>query len=755
MGDDRHGQAPRPGDRAPWERYPTADYPERDGSQTSRRSRHTDSADESGNAPLTVQDLVQKVDSERGGRRRRAEGGTRPARRAETAPAHPTERGQRQPDSATRPSGAPAHSPDAATRQSERTPRPASSAQRPDQPPKAASQAPARTSGNPSATGAAPARSATGRQRTTGRSAVVDDIAGTPGGGLAAAAKRRGGAKKSARRVERPEEVTDVMAPVGAEPDEADGGDWPTTDKSKASPKSVGSPALSRLAASKQRRLRRLRTAGRASAAVIAVLVLIITGGGWSYIRSTGDGLTKVASGIDENPHDVVDANLQLGDENFLVVGTDTRAGLNGKLGAGTLADAEGARADTVILVHIPKNRKRVVAVSFPRDLDVSRPQCDAWDNDKGEYTKDKVPAGSGAKLNSVYQDGGPACVTNVIRRLTGLRINHVIGIDFAGFQSMVDIVGGVEVCAPKPIEDGILGTVLEKAGKQLVNGETALNYVRARHVYGEERSDYDRINRQQKFMSSLLRGTLSTRVLFNPSKLGEIVDALQKHAWVDETLKPEDLLTLGRSLQKMEAGAVTFLTIPTAGTTSYGNEIPRETDITAIFTAIRNDTPLPGEQTAEAATPSTSTAPPAPPTYTAVDPDSVSVQVSNGSDIQGRALQVANKLGNQGFNIYNTTNYSGGTSQTTKVRFAPGDEAEAATVATAIPGASLEADPDLEGQGIVEVVLGKDFTGTIRTAIPVGDPITNVPTIASTEATTVALPSDLEHINAADETCK
>ncbi|MFD6464087.1 LCP family protein, partial [Streptomyces roseolus] len=140
---------------------------------------------------------------------------------------------------------------------------------------------------------------------------------------------------------------------------------------------------------------------------------------------------------------------------------------------------------------------------------------------------------------------------------------------------------------------------------------------------------------------------------------------------------------TLGRSLQKVEAGAVTFLTIPTAGTTSYGNEIPRETDIKAIFSAIRDDRPLPGEKTAEPV-PSAPTTPPPPPTYTAVDPSTVSLIVSNGSDVQGRALQVANKLGNQGFNIYSTTNYSGGTSQTTKVRFAPGREAEAATVATA-----------------------------------------------------------------------
>ncbi|MEV6274153.1 LCP family protein [Nocardia sp. NPDC051832] len=755
MGDDRHGQAPRPGDRAPWERYPTADNTERDGSSTSRRARHTDTAAESGSAPLTVQDLVQKVDNERGGRRRRAEGGARATRRADTAPAHPAERAHRAPESAPRSTGSVARPSESAGRAAEpaphpsaRSPRSASSAQRPEKATKAMPQTAARTPGNPPATPAGdPARPATARQRTARPSAVVDDIAGTPASGLPAP-------KRKARRPEKPEEVTDVMAPLAeaadAEPaPKRPGKAWPTTGKSKAAPKTVGSPSLSRLAASKQRRTRRLRTSGRVGASLIAVLILLITGGGWSFLRATGDSFTKVATGIGENPHDVVNADEQLGDENYLIVGTDTRAGLNGKMGAGTLDDAEGARADTVMLVHIPKNRKRVVAVSFPRDLDVTRPQCNGWDNDKGDYTKEVFPSAIGDKLNAVYALAGPKCLVNVIRKMTGLSINHFIGIDFAGFESMVDTIGGVEVCSPKPINDGVLGTVLEKGGKQVVNGETALNYVRARHVYGEERSDYDRISRQQRFMASLLRGALSSKVLFDLGKLKNFVNAFKDHTFVDG-VTPDDLLTLGRSLQKMEAGAVTFLTIPTAGTTSYGNEIPRETDIKAIFAAIREDRPLPGEKTAEPATAPSTPAPP--PTYTAVDPDTISLLVSNGSDVQGRALQVSNKLGNQGFNIYNVGTFTGG-SQTTKIRFAPGHEAEAATVASAVPGASLEADSDLKG--IIEVVLGTDFTGTIRTPVPVGDPITNVPTTSVTNATTVALPSDLEHVNAADETCK
>lgn len=73
-----------------------------------------------------------------------------------------------------------------------------------------------------------------------------------------------------------------------------------------------------------------------------------------------------------------------------------------------------------------------------------------------------------------------------VIQKMSGLKIGHFVGMDFAGFERMVDTVGGVNVCSPGPIEDGILGTVLASGGTQMLDGRTALNYVRARHVEAE-----------------------------------------------------------------------------------------------------------------------------------------------------------------------------------------------------------------------------------------------------------------------------
>ncbi|MEV0109623.1 LCP family protein [Nocardia sp. NPDC050799] len=539
--------------------------------------------------------------------------------------------------------------------------------------------------------------------------------------------------------------VTDILDPLDETDSRISGrtdtAGWPTSGP--AAPETIGKPK--RRQAPESKRNRRLRIAGRAGVAFFSVLALLITGGGWSYLRATGNSFTQV-SALAENEDDVIDAHAQLGDENYLIVGTDTRAGANGDIGAGTVEDAEGARADTTMLVHIPKDRSRVVVMSFPRDLDVTRPDCYGFDEEKWDYTEELFDSAMNSKLNAVYALGGPRCLLSTIQRLTGSTINHFIGIDFAGFEQMVNKVDGVEVCVSKPLEDGVLGTIIPEAGRHRIDGATALNYVRARHVYGEERSDYDRINRQQKFLASLLRGALSGKVLLDPGKMNGFIKAFTEATFVDG-VQPNDLLMLGRSLQDLESGAVTFLTVPTAGTTSYGNEIPRTSDIQAIFQAIRDDQPLPGEKTAPAPPPTSEA--PVPPSLTAVDPSTLSLLVSNGSGIAGLASSTASQMANVGFNIYNYDNYTEGNATETKVRYSAGHEAEAATVASAIPGATMQLDESLGS--IVELVLGEDYQQVVNEPTPVGSPITDVP---PTSTSPVELPTDLEHVNAGDDLC-
>ena len=174
------------------------------------------------------------------------------------------------------------------------------------------------------------------------------------------------------------------------------------------------------------------------------------------------------------------------------------------------------------------------------------------------------------------------------------------MAVDFAGFSKMVDALGGVEVCSTTPLEDYELGTVLPNAGRQMVDGHTALQYVRARQVVTETNGDYGRIKRQQLFLSSLLRSMISKEVFFSLSKLNNVVNMFIDDSYVDN-MDTKDLVTLGQSIQGIAAGRITFLTVPTTGyMDEYGNEHLREDDNRAIFDAIINDDPLPEEKNAD-----------------------------------------------------------------------------------------------------------------------------------------------------------
>lgn len=563
---------------------------------------------------------------------------------------------------------------------------------------------------------------------------------------------RPGSRRRASSELPEPDEPTEIIAPITDSTPPPSRAVTPTPPH--AVPEPVGAPtsdrpALTRLAMSRVRRRRRLRMVGRSLVSVIAILAVALTGVVWGYLRSTDQGFLQVAA-LDPDSTDVVDAAGQYGDETYLIVGTDTRTGASGEVGAGTIADAEGARSDTVMLVNIPADRSRVVAVSFPRDLDVTRPECEQFDNDTNTYTGEMFPEAYGDKLNATYALGGPKCLVKTIQKISGLRIGHFVGMDFAGFESMVDEVGGVEVCTAQPLNDYELGNVLPNPGTQRIDGRTALNYVRARNIESEGNGDYGRIKRQQRFLSSLLRSALSNQVLLDPGKLNGFVNAFTSDTFV-ENVKTQDLVTLGRSLQNVDAGAVTFLTIPTTGTNDYGNEIPNDDAIKAIFQAIIDDDPLPGEERQEQ--PETPESPP-PPTapdgpLLAVEPATVSLQVSNASDIAGIAQTASDELATYGFQILTVGNFSGSAGQTV-VRYSQDQEAAAATVASAIPGAAIELAPSLNN--VVEVVLGSNYPGYTQSPTAFGAAIDATQVAGTTES--AALPEDLSFTNAADDTC-
>jgi LCP family protein required for cell wall assembly len=502
--------------------------------------------------------------------------------------------------------------------------------------------------------------------------------------------------------------------------------------------------------------------AGRTATALASVFALAVTGGAWHW-NTSKDSSLKSVSALDPNSTDIVDPAGQVGDENFLIAGVDSRYGDNTDMGAGTTDDAGGIRSDTVMLVNIPASRKRVVAVSFPRDLAITPMLCDAWDPQSGKYgpvydeqTHSYGPAqiDTETKLNSTYAFGGPKCLVKEIQKLSGLSINRFIAVDFVGFAKMVDAVGGVRVCSTTPLQDYELGTVLPRAGWQTLDGRSALNYVRARQVTTEVNGDYGRIKRQQLFLSSLLRSLISNDVFFSPTKLNDVVNAFISNSAVDN-VRTKDLVNLGRSVQGMSAGRVTFLTVPTGQTDSDGNEPLRSEDNRALFDAIINDDPLPGENNLNETTTPTPLASSVPPAdagevvnAVTAEPQAITVHVSNSTGQDGLGASAATELQQHGFRVLTPDNYPDSLASTT-VLFSSGNEQAAATVASVFPDPRIERVAGMDD--VVQVVLGPDFRG-VTAPPPMGS---SVQVHLTHTATSTPLPQDLSVTNAADVSCK
>jgi hypothetical protein len=308
---------------------------------------------------------------------------------------------------------------------------------------------------------------------------------------------------------------------------------------------------------------------------------------------------------------------------------------------------------------------------------------------------------------------------------------------------------------------------VLANAGRQIVDGHTALQYVRARQVTTETNGDYGRIKRQQLFLSSLLRSMISKEVFFSLSKLNNVVNMFINDSFVDN-INTKDLVDLGQSVQGVNAGRITFVTVPTVGyADEYGNEVPRTDDMRALFDAIINDDPLPEEKnpdntpvpgTPESTTSAKPDAAPAPaPEANAelvnavtTNPQDVTVRVSNSTGQDGLASTAATELQSHGFNVTTPDDYPGPLNSTT-VFFSAGNEQAAATVASSFTNPTIER---VSGMGdVVRVVLGSDFY-SVTPPSPSGSPV-QVHVVKSTSSAPTHLPKDLTVTNAADTSCE
>ena len=334
-------------------------------------------------------------------------------------------------------------------------------------------------------------------------------------------------------------------------------------------------------------------TRGIRALTVLSVSVVLVSAFSWLALGQVSGSIKRidVFGKLDSRPEKTSKAL------NYLLVGSDTREGLTKEqmkeLRVGSTKTAAGGRSDTMLLVHISKARDKAMIVSLPRDSLVTIPAHRSSDG-----TKDIAAAKS--KINAAFAWGGAPLLIETVELATNLRIDHYIEVNFAGFAGIVDALGGIEVCTKKDIDDPKSHLVLA-AGVHTLNGIESLKYVRTRGIDGL--GDIGRMQRQQQFMSSVLRKATSTGVLLNPIKLVNFFNAAIATVKTDSGLNESDLLTLAKQLRNLSASNVRTLTVPIDNPNAYadgvGSVVIWDSVLAGeLFQRLRDDLPIVDEVT-------------------------------------------------------------------------------------------------------------------------------------------------------------
>ena len=273
------------------------------------------------------------------------------------------------------------------------------------------------------------------------------------------------------------------------------------------------------------------------------------------------------ASSLDKIP---ASSNVALADTagtNWLLVGSDSREGLTKaeRKELHTGKDEGSQRTDTIMVIHIDDSG-RPTLVSLPRDSYITIPAHIALDGSSVEDRKNKI--------NTAYGKGGTSLLVETVERNTGLHIDHYMEVGFKGIRDITDAVGGVNMCIPADVKDKNSGLNL-KEGCQELNGKEALAYVRMR--YADPKGDLGRVERQQQFLSSVIKKVATPAALLNPIGMWKLVDAGTESVNVGEGDSIMDIGTLARAMRGLSNGQGTLTTVPlsdTDATTAAGSSV-------------------------------------------------------------------------------------------------------------------------------------------------------------------------------------
>src|SRR5690349_7871316 len=359
----------------------------------------------------------------------------------------------------------------------------------------------------------------------------------------------------------------------------------------------------------------------------VAVAAVVVVAGGTlgAYLkyRAVYDSITRVtvpSTALGHRP-----PVYSTTSENILVYGDDTRSGLTPHqqfvLHAG---HDQTNNTDTIMLVHISPGHHGVTAVSIPRDTMVPAYECGSGPGYTGQQAN---PAGA-VQINSLLQTGGPTCLWKTVEQVTGVRLDHFIGISMLGFVKVVNDLGGVNVCVPFTVKDPLSGLNL-KTGEQHITGIQALAFWRTREDLGDG-SDLQRIQRDQFMSAQVVKGVLHSGLLSNPIRLLRVVSDAAASMTTDAGMTVSDLVGIGQSFRSLSGQNVRFITAPNEPWRQNTNRVQlMQPQASQVFAAIARDMTVPKVSTTPPASAGSGGA-----QVLTTSPGNVKVEVLNGSGV-------------------------------------------------------------------------------------------------------------------------
>jgi LCP family protein required for cell wall assembly len=440
----------------------------------------------------------------------------------------------------------------------------------------------------------------------------------------------------------------------------------------------------------------------------IGVTFMLVIGTLYGYVkyRDVWDGITRInVAEPGKRPPKFGDAM------NILLIGSDSRSGRNRQLGG----YAQGQRSDTVMIVHISPRAGHIYVMSFPRDTVVPIIACNA---EAGYGAGQKAEPGEVEQLNSTFAYGGPGCLWHTLENVTNIHIDNFIQLNFTGFISVIDALGGVTVCLPTAIHPTSYDHLSLSAGKHFIQGKVALEFWRLREDFGLG-SDLQRIQRDQLLMVAMVQRILKMGVLHSPTKTYGILSAIvRSHALTtDAGLSPQRILTLAESLAGVSRKSVQFIEVPTIQYPGNLNWVEfDQTQDPQLFSAVAHDVKLPKIHKGKAGKGSSGKAGSGKhqgkSTPKLLSASAVTVEVLNGSGVQLIAGNTSTALSSRGFHVLGATSAANfGYTQSVVQYNSPADLAAARTVAAQIPSSVTLQQSSAVPAGTIDLILGSDFT--------------------------------------------